>query len=513
MPKTKPNPLILAIDQGGHASRAIVFDASGRQLTQAFHSIATRRSGLDRVEHDPLEIVAATRAAIRDVRDPLGKEANEIEVAGLATQRSSIVCWDRVSGEPLSPVLSWQDRRGAPQVERLRDEEPSIRERTGLVLSPHYGASKMRWCLDHLPAVQEALAARRLAIGPLSSFLLRSLLAEHPFLVDPANASRTQLWDVHTADWAPPLCALFGIPLDILPRSADSRYPFGSIDLGRTESPASVEAQAQAQASTTRVPLAVCTGDQAAALFAHGEIRRDTVYLNIGTGAFLQCLAPNSDPASSASAATAGAGRLLRSIAWQDSVAAIQLTVMEGTVNGAGSALDWAEERLSLDAHGVTRTLTAAQVQPLHPPVFINGVSGVGSPYWLPQLESRWLDDGAAHTELERLVAIVESIAFLICANLDAMRLAGAHSRKVLASGGLSACDYLCECVSSLSRMEISRTNLQETTATGLAFLTAGEPHGWQPCGDTTIFEPGSAAELAERYHRWQRFMVQHKAV
>jgi glycerol kinase len=506
--KIESSPLILAIDQGGHASRAIVFDMTGRQLAHAFHPVATQRSGTDRVEQDPCEIVSATRHAIREVRDSLGKDAGRLKAAGLATQRSSIVCWDRVTGTPLSPVLSWQDRRGAAQVGRLRAREDFIREHTGLVLSPHYGASKMRWCLDNLSSVQEAAAAERLAIGPLSSYLLHSLLAEHPFLVDPANASRTQLWDVYAADWSPPLCELFGVPLEILPRSASSRYPFGSIDVDLAD----LSLPTTAHENTARLALTVCTGDQAAALFAHGEIRQDTVYLNMGTGAFLQCLAPDADISSSGVAGRARADALLRSIAWQDPYAAVQLTVMEGTVNGAGSALDWVDEKLSLDAHAVTRALTIAQVQPLHPPTFINGVSGVGSPYWRPQVESRWLDDGVAHTELEKLVAVVESIAFLICANLDAMRAAGARPRRVLASGGLSACDYLCYCVASISPMEVARTSLQETTATGLAFLATGQPRDWQPLSDVTTFKSVAGAALRGRYHQWQRFMAQQKA-
>ena len=31
----------------------------------------------------------------------------------MATQRSSVLAWDRFTGIPLSPVLSWQDRRVA----------------------------------------------------------------------------------------------------------------------------------------------------------------------------------------------------------------------------------------------------------------------------------------------------------------------------------------------------------------------------------------------------------------
>ena len=471
--------LILAVDQGGHASRAIVFDLSGRQLAQASRPIATRRTGTDRVEHDPLEIVATTREAIRDVCETLGDAGVHLKASGLATQRSSIVSWDRGTGAPLSPVLSWQDRRGLPQVEALRDHADFIRERTGLVLSPHYGASKMRWSMDNLSKVQAALAGNRLAMGPLSTYLLYSLLPSRPFVVDPANASRTQLWDVHTADWSEPLCGLFGVPRGVLPRSTRSRSTFVLLN--------------------TRTPLTVCTGDQAAALFAHGKLRMGTAYLNIGTGAFLQCVLPET---------SREIAPLLQSIAWWGVADDSRLTVMEGTINGAGSAIDWVDDRLSLDAHAVTRTLTAAQVQVLHPPIFINGVSGVGSPYWLPRLESRWLDDGIDHGELEQLVAVIESIAFLICANLEAMRSKGADLQQVLASGGLSASDYLCHCIAALGQIEVIRTGQPEMTAAGLAFLTAGEPESWHPPPQITVFKPSLDGFLQKRRAAWAAVMA-----
>ena len=110
-----------------------------------------------------------------------------------------MACWDRNTGVALSPVISWQDRRNAEWLKQLEPRRDWIRARTGLVLTPHYGASKMRWCLDHLPAVRRAADANDLAMGPLASFIAFRLLSERPFVVDPANASRTQLWDAGDA--------------------------------------------------------------------------------------------------------------------------------------------------------------------------------------------------------------------------------------------------------------------------------------------------------------------------
>ena len=115
--------------------------------------------------------------------------------AGLAVQRSSLVCWSADDGRALSPVISWQDTRDAAWLKGLSRRAEDVQRLTGLQLSPHYGASKLRWCLDHLPEVRarrRAVAAR--ARGRSPAFLLHRLLEERPFLADASTAARTLLW-------------------------------------------------------------------------------------------------------------------------------------------------------------------------------------------------------------------------------------------------------------------------------------------------------------------------------
>src|SRR6185503_7727907 len=111
-PRPGAGALLLALDQGGSSSRAIAFDASGAQVASASVRVAERRKGDDHVEQDPEELVESLRAAAAECARAAGG-AGAIAAAGLATQRSSIVGWDRETGEALSPVLSWQDRRAA----------------------------------------------------------------------------------------------------------------------------------------------------------------------------------------------------------------------------------------------------------------------------------------------------------------------------------------------------------------------------------------------------------------
>src|SRR5574340_73459 len=265
--------LFLALDQGGHASRALVFSAAGKLVANAEKRIAIRYPAAHRVEHDPEALLASIRQVCTAVVRQLGARASDIRCAGLATQRSTLVCWDHDTGRALSPVISWQDRRAARRLKILTPQAARVHSVTGLVLSPHYGASKLAWCLENLPAVRRARQQHQLAAGPLASFILANLLEEKPLWADPVNASRTLLWDYRVRDWSAELLQLFAIPPAILPVCVPNRHAFGHLPLGRY-----------------RIPLTVVTGDQPASLFANGKPQPHSAYVNIGTGAFIQKL-------------------------------------------------------------------------------------------------------------------------------------------------------------------------------------------------------------------------------
>jgi glycerol kinase len=460
----------LAIDQGGHASRALLFDAGGRRLDEAHAPVATQRAPGGRVEHDPEELIDSLRHAIDGVAGRAAQAGRRIAAAGLATQRSSMVCWHRRTGVALSPVISWQDRRHAQWLRRLEPQAAAIRARTGLVLTPHYGASKMRWCLDHLPEVQAAAAAGDLVMGPLASLIVHRLLDERPLLADPANAARTQLWDPALRDWSPPLLELFGVSRAHLPDCVPSRHAFGTL-----ATPAGA------------VPLTVVTGDQSAVPFAFGALDAATAYVNVGTGAFVQRAIRDRLPE---------APRLLVSVVWSDADGVDYM--LEGTVNGAGSALDaFARgEAVALPSLLAALEQSGANVTP---PLFLNGVSGLGSPFWVSDFPSRFVGEGSREA---RLLAVIESIVFLIEVNLAELRAHGPLTRIVL-TGGIAANDLFCRRLASLSGLPVWRSREPESTARGLAWLVAGAPAGWTPAsGDD--FPPQPDAALTARFRAWR---------
>jgi glycerol kinase len=469
---TTDPPVYVGIDQGSHATRAVAFDAGGSPLASAYVSVDTDRSADGRVEHDGERLVAGLRSVLDDLA--LRVPATRWHAAGLAVQRSTVACWDRDSGALLSPVISWQDRRQAGWLEGLAAHAARIHDLTGLPLSPHYGASKLRWCLEHLPDVAAARDAGQLCCGPLASLLLARLVEGRPCLCDESSASRTQLWSPHERRWSPELLGLFGVPPQVLPRLSPTGAEFGPVRVGEA-----------------RVPLRACTGDQAAVPFAAGPLEPGSAWVNLGTGAFL--LLPV--------ARALRAAPLLTSVLFSSPASVAY--ALEGTVNGAGSALEWFAREEGLP---VERMLPALDRDPLpgdDAPLFLNGVSGIGSPFWVPFFRSRYVGAG---DEAARLRAVIESIAFLLRANLDEMsRHVGLPSRLVV-SGGLARSDFLMRLLASLTGVPVLRLAETEATARGAAFLAAGQPRDWQR-PPLQAFAPAGEPVLQSRYLRWRELL------
>lgn len=458
-------PLFLTLDQGGSASRALVFDARGHERASARIDVGDRRPRAGWVEQDPDEVVDSLRRAANEVVGRLGADDRaQVRSCSLSTQRSSLVAWDRESGAALSPVLSWQDTRAAAWLQAQALDVEAVRTRTGLYPNAHYGLSKIHWCLDHLEAVREAAADGRLLIGPLAAFLAFRLLEQRPVLVDPANASRTLLLDLARGDWDEATLARFGIERAWLPHVARSDADYGELvlDDGR------------------RLPLRLLSGDQSTAAFAHGELRAEAACLNVGTGAFVFRASTQAPPA-----------RLLRSVVhWGDAPE----YVVEGTINGAGAALEVAASRTQFGYE----TGEAGEV------LYLNGIGGLGSPDWRPDFPSRFVGEG---TPAQQLVAVAESIVFLIERNLVLLQALDPPCTFVLASGGLSQSDRFCQTLADLCGLPIRRPEQCEATARGAAFLLADRPADW-PALPHKEFLPRANAGLHERHRRWQEAMA-----
>ena len=471
-----PAPHVLAIDQGTQSTRAIVFDELGAPVAETRRNISLNRIDHLQVEQDGQEILDSCRQVIDQVIGEVGRR--NIACAGLATQRSSIVAWHAQDLTPLSPVLSWQDRRAEGYVSQLSGSAEKIKRLSGLKLTPHYGASKMRWLLENNRAVAQAMQTDSLRIGPLTSFLLNHLLAGRPYVIDQANAARTQLCNVETGDWDPWLRERFELDTSTLPAVHPIRHDYGV--LGGSD-----------------VPLTAVHGDQNAAIHAFGPVAEDTVLINLGTGAFIL--------------ANTGTELLshpdLLSARCDSDAQSAQFTI-EGTVNGAGAGLNWAAKTLQRQPLAGAELGVYLNTEP--DCIFINTVGGLGSPYWRDGPAPHWIDrhGHSVHPNAaEALAAVAESMVFLLRVNFDALKDAGVPIHRLRISGGLAQADALCQRLANLCTVPVVRPTAVEATARGIAWLAVNKPARWETPQHVRTFLPASDPALQARHQMFVKFI------
>lgn len=450
-----PLSSILAIDQGTHASRAIVFDANGEEVAKSVVEVGLQRRSGGRVEQSAEELQSSVATVVREVLQQV--RGHDITACGLATQRSTVLGWCE-DGVATSPALSWQDTRGSVALVPLAQHASAIQDITGLPLSAHYGASK----LHDLAASEAPQPGDR--FSPLVSYLLFHLLEQQPYLVDHCNAQRTQLFDLEQLGWSQQLCDWFGVEPQRLPEIRPVLHDYGCL-------------------RGSDIPLTAVSGDQNAAMFGSGALAGDTARINLGTGAFIMRALPQ----------YRSSHRQLSGIAVSS---AHDITWMrEATINGAGSALAWLAEKYSIADSRAHIVDWLAEIKT--PPIYINTVGGLGSPWWQSGIEPHFLEP--ALTNAERVAAVIESIVFMVQANLVLMRAESELSRLRL-SGGLSNLDALCQKLANLSGLVVERGSIAEASARGIAWLAAGQPAHWQAGTEFELFEPQYDSALESRY-------------
>lgn len=457
----------LAIDQGTHASRACLLDQQGKILLSHSHDISLSHIDQHHIEQDPEEIIDSVNLVVNAVLSEIN-DKNLIKACAIATQRSSVLAW-QPDGTPLSAVISWQDTRSVQRIKQLKQHEVEIKQLSGLPLSAHYGGSKMAGLASISSAEKNAV----LRLSPLASYLAYHLLDNKPYIIDHSNAQRTQLFDIHKENWSDRLLTLFDVSLKNLPQCVPvvNRRINGHGTL-----------------VNTTVPVRVLCGDQNAAFHSDGQPEADTAYINIGSGAFILCLQNGS----------LHDERLLTGIAssTSDSV----LYMHEATINGAGNALGWLVARHTEE--NIYDQLPQWLAEIKKPPVFINTVGGLGSPWWKSGCEPVFLsEDNTTGHIAEQAVAVLESILFMIQANLEIMRNKQTIN-KIRLSGGLSSLDGLCQRLANLALLPVERTREKEATARGAVWLSLKKKDNWIP-GSSDNFTPQQDTELVERYRKF----------
>ncbi|KAG7479768.1 glycerol kinase isoform X1 [Solea senegalensis] len=507
--RVKLGPLVAAIDQGTSSTRFLVFNSKTAELL-SHHQVEIKQSFPKEgwVEEDPKEILQSVYECMERTCEKLTQlniDISNIKAIGVTNQRETTLVWDKETGEPLYNAIVWLDLRTQSTVERLINKTPGrnknhLKHKTGLPISTYFSAVKLRWLMDNVDKVHEAIVSHRAMFGTIDSWLIWCLTGGKSggvHCTDVTNASRTMLFNIHTMDWDPELCDYFGIPMEILPRVRSSSEIYGLMKI----------CSSRKSGALSGIPISGCLGDQSAALVGQMCFQDGQAKNTYGTGCFL-LLNTGAKPVMSDHG-------LLTTVAYKLGRDKPAVYALEGSVAIAGAVVRWLQDNLGIIGSSEELEKLAASVGTSYGCYFVPAFSGLYAPYWEPS--ARGIICGLTQFTNKSHVAFaaLEAVCFQTREILDAMNQdSGIPLSQLQVDGGMTSNRLLMQLQADILCIPVVKPSMPETTALGAA-MAAGAAEGvsvWSLSPDdlsevtSEKFEPQINPEESElRYARWKK--------
>jgi glycerol kinase len=409
---------VLAIDVGTTAIKAVVVGRNGKVLAAQAVPVATRVLPGGGMEQDAEKI---WRSILTAASLAVAQAGREFDAVALATQGESVLAWNPKTGEVLSPVVTWQDRRASGICERLAEQGELLAARTGLRLDAYFTAPKLVWLRENVTG--------KGVVTTLDAWLLYRMCGR--MVTDAATASRSLLVDATTGAWDRELAGVFGLDREVLPEIAANDEVVGVTGVFGSE-----------------VPVAGVILDQPAALLAQRCLRPGQAKTTYGTGAFfLATIGP---------APTRARDVLTCSTAWQ--VRGQRTFCLDGQVYAAASALAM-----------LTRIRAIERVEEID--AVCKG-TGPGNVVFVPSFDhprgARFDGLGLDATHGQLTAAAVYGIAAAVA---ELHEQADVHDGTLQVDGGLTNLNTLLQAQADLLQAEVVPYRGAHATAQGAAVL------------------------------------------
>jgi glycerol kinase len=472
---------ILAIDAGTSNVRALIIGTDGRVLGKAKGRYKLDYPAPGLVEQDPEELWSTTVDTISQALSEAGLMAGDLSGLGITGQRATTIVWERGSGLPLGPAISWQDQRGEGRAKELSDQG-------FITVTSITSACKLEGAVKNLPGAFERMRKGDLAWGNVDSFLAWRLSGGAVHATDCSNACTTGYYDYLTEwRWNEKLIEVQDLDPSIFPEVVDTA---GRIGL------------TSRQAFGAEIPIGAIIGDQQSAAYGQGCLKPGDGKVTFGTSA--TCDVNTGHEIKIA----AGSYPLVLWRRGEDKTYCV-----EGMVITAGAVFDWLAGLGVLESAAAAADV-AASVPDAHGVFFLPALQGLGSPHSLPQRHGAFegLTLGASAPHLVR--AAMEGVAFRVREMLDRVyEDCGLTQPDVLrVDGGAASNDVMMQIQANILGRPVERMMPLEATAFGAALL-AGEACGvWEPWTTASmrrvgsVFEPQwKEEEREERFAGWRK--------
>jgi gluconokinase len=424
--------LILAVDIGTSATKAVLFDTDANQvaIVRKYYPILAPSKGWS--EQEPDVIFNAVLEALREILQSL-PTGGCIQGLAFSSQLYSVLAVD-VEGNPLTNSLTWSDTRSAEVAHSMSQhpEASGIYQRTGCPIDAIYPLSKIQWLKEKLKVPENA------KFISIKEYVIFRLTGCH--LVDWSIASATGLFDIKNHRWDETALSLLSITPANLSELVPPRHIITDWD----------HEVAELIGIPADTPLIVGGGDGPLASIGVGAHQSDRLAVNVGTSAAARSVIPEAqvDPE----------GRLWTYVVDED------LWVIGGIVSSGGIVYDWALKNF---LSGTTETEDGDSTL-----IFIPYLGGEQCPVWYPHTRGSFFGLDFRHDRGHLLRAVLEGIARSIYRVSESIQsLLHGQFNEIRVTGGLTSSPLWLQIAADMFGVPIAVPESAEGSARGAAML------------------------------------------
>ncbi len=481
-----------ALDQGTTSTRFIVFDRNGEILgvDQKEHDQICDRPGW--VEHNASQIWENTCQIIAGALERAGIKGGDLAAVGITNQRETVVAWDKETGTPLYNAIVWQCTRTDEICRELNKAhgKDCFRQTTGLPTATYFSGPKIKWMMDNVPAVAEAVEEGRALFGTMDTWCTWNLTGgpgKGKHVTDVTNASRTLLMNLKTLAWDQEILSTMGIPMECLPDIVPSSH---ATAYGKTRADGPLGAE---------VTVGGALGDQQAALFGQTCFKPGEAKNTYGTGCFLLFNTGNDIRFSDHG--------LLTTLGYQIGNQA-PVYALEGSIAYAGALVQWVRDNLGLIKEAPEIEALALTVEDNGDVYVVPAFSGLFAPYW--RTDARGVITGLTRFANKGHIAraVIEASAYQTRDIVEAIKADLGDEldlRSLKVDGGMVANQTLMQFQADILDTKVTRPRVAETTALGAAYAAGLAVGVWEDPTELkanwhvhTTWEPDMAPECRD---------------
>jgi xylulokinase len=429
---------VVGLDCSTTATKAVVFDASGRAVAEGRSALPLARPHPGWHEQSASHWWESARNALRDAVAQV--DANDIAAIGLTHQRESFVCLDSQDRE-LRPAILWLDGRATRQIAEAGSAR--VHELSGKPPDVTPAFYKLLWLKENEPEVLRGSAH----VVDVAAYLGRKLTGD--WSTSWSSADPLGLVDMATLTWSPELLEAVGLAEEQMPRLVAPGSVLGEL---RAE-------VAEEVGLPHRVPVVAGAGDGQSAGLGAGVTAPGLMYANIGT----------------AMASGTWSSEYRWSRAYRALGGAVPGTYTLETLLSSGTYLvSWFTDRFGPCREEVMEAEAGAVAPGSDGLIVLPYWNAAQTPYWDPHARGAVLGWSGFHGKQHLYRAILEAVAFELRLGTEGVvDDTGIAIERYLAMGGGSRSPLWTQIIADVTGRPVAVCAETETTALGAAILAA----------------------------------------